>query len=383
MADGKITITKIPILESTKTEDIPPSTWEDKESFLMEGTMANAITIKAISVAHSTIVPDTILTTSKHKEQSWSSDDSGGGVMLGDSVKPLKGQARSLVFPTPIRNEIGSACTTSSSCASGSEWRLLRDQSISTTNDRGIPCDSATGSTLHFHRKEHYQHEHHQSMTPGPFTCTKTRRYMISGPEKPLPRLQKVESDIDDLTGDLQNLALQRRLSGWVYSPASLQKALKFWQYDREFICSAAELEARNRFRGIDMNEGWNRAAATLWNFTIDASYFVPYNEGGPEIRMKIAESLNRFSLWAQLEPIEWDPEELKGMFDKVFVGKDWEILVGRGSRAVGGLRGRRYSMATGEGIFCRRSICASKKLRMDWRSGRTSTRECCLPSGA
>ncbi|PMD24917.1 hypothetical protein NA56DRAFT_557279, partial [Hyaloscypha hepaticicola] len=41
-----------------------------------------------------------------------------------------------------------------------------------------------------------------------------------------------------------------------------------------------------------------------------------------PEIRMKIAESLNKFSLWAQLEPIEWDPEELKGMFDKVFVGE-------------------------------------------------------------
>jgi hypothetical protein len=321
--DGKIAVTKIPTLESTKIEDIPLSTWEDKESTLMEGTMANAITIKAISGSNSTTILDTTLTISKYKEQSWSSDDSGGGVMLGDSVKPLNRQARSLVSPTPIRDEIGSGYSTSSSCGSRSEWRMLRDQSISPTNDRAIPCDRAPSATLHFHRKEHHvQHEHHQSMTPGPSTCTKTRRYMLSGPENPLPRPRKIEPDIDDLTGDLKNLALQRRLSGWVYSPASLQKALKVWQYDRDFMCSAAELEARNRFRGIDMNEGWNRAAATLWNFTTDASYFVPYNEGGPEIRMKIAESLNRFSLWAQLEPIEWDPEELKGMFDKVFVGE-------------------------------------------------------------
>lgn len=347
--DGRIRITKIPTLESTKIEDIPRSTWQDKESSLMEGTMANAITfedippstwydkasslmegtmasaitIKEISVSNSTIIPDTTLTTPNYKEQSWSSDDSGGGVMLENSLKPLNGQARSLVSPTPVRDGIGSGCNTSSSCASGSEWRMLRDQSISPTNDRAIPCDSAPGLTLHFHRKEHHtQHEYHQSMTPGPFTCTKTRRYMLSGPEKPLPRPRKIEPDIDELTGDLQNLALQRRLSGWVYSPDSLQEALKVWQYDRQFMCSAAELEARNRFRGIDMNEGWNRTAATLWNFTIDSSYFVPYNEGGPEIRMKIAESLNRFSLWAQLEPIEWDPEELKGMFDKVFVGE-------------------------------------------------------------
>jgi hypothetical protein len=321
--DRKITITKIPITESTKIEDIPSSTWEDKESPLMEGTMAKTITIKAVSVSNSKTISNTTLTTSKYKEQSWSSDDSEGGVMLADSVKPLNGQARSLVSPTPIRDEIGSGCDTSSSCASGSEWRILRDQSISPTNDRAIPCDNAPGSTLHFHRKEHHvQHEHHQSMTPGPFTCTKTRRYMLSGPEQPLPGPRKVETDIDELTSDLQNLALQRRLSGWVYSPASLQEALKFLQYDREFMCSAAELEARNRFRGIDMNEGWNRAAATLWNFTIDASSFVPYNEGGSEIRMKITESLNRFSLWAQLEPIEWDPVELKGMFDKVFVGE-------------------------------------------------------------
>ena len=203
--DSKIAIIKTPNLESTKIEDIHPSTWEDKESTLMEGTMANAITIKAISGSNSTIIPDTTLTISKYKEQSWSSDDSGGGVMLGDSVKPLNRQARSLVSPTPIRNEIGSGCNTSSSCGSRSEWRMLRDQSISPTNDRAVPCDRAPGATLHFHRKEHHvQHEHHQSMTPGPFTCTKTRRYMLSGREKPLLRPRKVEPDIDDLTGDLQ-----------------------------------------------------------------------------------------------------------------------------------------------------------------------------------
>jgi hypothetical protein len=145
---------------------------------------------------------------------------------------------------------------------------------------------------------------------------------MLSGFDPALARSRKSELDISDLTNDFQNLAFRHRPSGWVYTPSSLRKALNFWQHDREFLSNAEELEARNRFRGIDMNEGWNRAAASLWNFTVDAPSFVPYDEGGPEIRMKITEMMNRFSLWSQLEPIEWHADELKGMFHKVFVGE-------------------------------------------------------------
>jgi hypothetical protein len=84
----------------------------------------------------------------------------------------------------------------------------------------------------------------------------------------------------------------------------------------------AERLERENRFRGIDMNEGWNRARTNGWQFTVDVQYCAPYFEGGAEMRMKIAEAFNRFSLWSQLEPIEWDEEELEGMFDVVFVGE-------------------------------------------------------------
>jgi hypothetical protein len=83
----------------------------------------------------------------------------------------------------------------------------------------------------------------------------------------------------------------------------------------------AEKLEARDPFRGIDMNEGWNRDAANLIVSTRDSEWALPCEDGGPEMKMKIKEMMNRFSFWAQLEPIEWDVEELKGMFDVVFVG--------------------------------------------------------------
>lgn len=87
-------------------------------------------------------------------------------------------------------------------------------------------------------------------------------------------------------------------------------------------MSNAVRLEAKNRFRGIEMNQGNNRESACLLNFMNDLPSSAPHFEGGPEMRMKIRESLNRFSLWAQLEPVKWDAEELKGMFDVVFVGE-------------------------------------------------------------
>jgi hypothetical protein len=330
------------------------------------------------------------LSTPKNSDKSWSSEDSDtGGVML-NSLKPLGYQASSLVSTTPIRHRI----------VTGSEWRVLRDQSISPTNNgdmqdlpgatpptnhrvkqnssnavgyanhrviqdspvaitpsnsRAIkdspgaisPSNSraihnslgvvaatnneaiqeSPGSVsptpLHFHRKSHHaQHDHHQSVTPGPSTCTKTRKYkLLHTPDTPITRCQKAVPDIKALTDNLQNLTL-RRPTPWVYSPAAVRKALSQWQYDEQWMENAERLEAKNRFRGIDLNYGWNRATANLINSTKDAAWVTPHFEGGPEMRMKITEALSRFSLWSQLEPIEWDAEELKGMFDMIFVGE-------------------------------------------------------------
>jgi hypothetical protein len=87
-------------------------------------------------------------------------------------------------------------------------------------------------------------------------------------------------------------------------------------------VSNAERLEAGNHFRSIDMNQGNNRESACLLNFMNDLTWSAPHFEGGPEMRMKVRESLNKFSLWAQLEPIEWNAEELKRMFDVVFIGE-------------------------------------------------------------
>jgi hypothetical protein len=260
-------------------------------------------------------------TTLKSKN-SWSSDDSDGGVALGHS----------LITGSPFRESRFTSSLDHNSPSSSKPpfnhpaWKTSRDRSLSPTNDGTLPCSDPqiSPTTLHFHRKLHYaQHEHHHSLTPAPFTCTKTRKYMLSNPvpDAALLRSQRAESDLDNLTNELQNLHF-RPSSPWVYSPSSLRKALRRWAYDRAFMENAERAERHNHFRGIDINEGWNRDRANGWQFNVDIEHCAPYWEGGPEMRMKITEGFNRFSLWSQLEPIEWDAEELKGMFDIVFVGE-------------------------------------------------------------
>jgi hypothetical protein len=306
---------------------------------------------------------DANFSTPACRNKSWSSRHSDtGGVML-HSLKPLSRVASSFVCPTPIRHDI----------VTSSKWRAFRDQSISYINDRamqdslsaiyyahdeGLPSSpatiaqtdhrgarlqsslnavapgnleaihdliySVTPTPLPFHPKSHHaQHEHHQSVTPGPFSCTQTNKYkLLHIPDTPLTCDPKAELDVNNLTDNLQSLALRRPASPWVYSPAAVRKALRQWQYDEQWMENAAQLEAKNRFRGVDLNYGWNRATASLINYTDDAAWVAPYFEGGPEMRMKIMETLNRFSLWAQLEPIMLHADEAKGMFEMVFVGK-------------------------------------------------------------
>ncbi|KAE9381473.1 hypothetical protein N431DRAFT_321051 [Stipitochalara longipes BDJ] len=300
------------------------------------------------------------LSTSKDRKMSWSSDEnSDGGVML-NSLRPLNHEASSLVSPIPMRDYVDTGSTlgicrernTSPTniynnpvtpdllrpgVISPSDDLVLQDSQQPSTN--GLPSIGVSSSIqaamrvspvslcstpLHFYRKSHYgQHDHHQSVTPGPFTCTKTRKYkLLHVPNKVLRCTQNTEPNINDLADGFGTLAIRSPAIPWIYSPANTQDAVKQWHYDKEWMRRAERLEAKNPYRGIDMNEGWNRDVANLINSTRDSQWALPCCEGGPETRMKIKDTMNRFSLWAQLEPIEWDVEELKGMFRVVFIGE-------------------------------------------------------------
>ena len=216
----------------------------------------------------------------------WS--DNNRVMSLRDSLRPLNHQTSSLVSPIPSSNQTSSHIHMSP-----------------------VLPDSAP---LHFHRKPHYgQHEQHQSSALGPFTCSKTRKYKL---------LHAPNPNINDLANSLQHLTIHRPELTWTYTPAKAQAVLSKWECDYYFRRIAERQEAVNIFRGIDLNEGWNRDAAKLIEMTRECHRELPCEKGGPEVGLKIKESMNRFSFWAQLEPIEWEVDELKGMFDVVFVGE-------------------------------------------------------------
>ena len=248
-------------------------------------------------------------------KQSWSSDDSDGGVLLDGS----------LITEPPIHNSPLASSLIQPPFSNYPPPIKLRDRSLSPPNNgTSLFSHSTSPKTLHFHRKEHHtQHEQYQRVTPAPFTCIKTRKYMLSNrvPNPALIHSRKTDSDLDNLTHNLQNLHV-RRCSGWVYSRKNLRRALRKWEQDRVWMEEAERAQENNRFKGIDMNDGWNRAKINGWQFFVDIQQIAPHFEGGPEMRVKIIEGFNRFNFWSQLEPIEWDVNELKGVFDVVFMGE-------------------------------------------------------------
>jgi hypothetical protein len=115
----------------------------------------------------STVRPnDANLSTPKYSDKSWSSEDSDtGGVML-NSLKPLGYQASSLVSTTPIRHRI----------VTGSEWRILRDQSISPTNNGDMQdLPGATPPTNHRVKQDSSNalgYTNHRVIQDSPITIT-------------------------------------------------------------------------------------------------------------------------------------------------------------------------------------------------------------------
>jgi hypothetical protein len=97
--------------------------------------------------------------------------------------------------------------------------------------------------------------------------------------------------------------------------PEEIAKVLRHWQSDVGFMAAVQDKAKRNPFPGIDMNKDWNRAACELHMHFSE-------NWGEPDERMKIQQAFAGYSLWRQLEPIELELEELKGVFAKVFVGE-------------------------------------------------------------
>jgi hypothetical protein len=210
----------------------------------------------------------------------------------------------------------------------------VSDRSTSAFNNKEVSSLDVSASdsprlsaTLHFHRKSHHEkRDHCYSVTPGPFTCTKTRKYkLLHIPNEPLLNT-RAESDVNGITDELQKLSLRGLTGSWVYSPARLREVLGQFQHDKAWMTYVKNCEANDPFRGINLNNGTNRETAALLIFLNDVPWAMPCFKGEAEKRMKIRESLNRFSLWAQLESIEWDAEELKEMFDMVFFGSGSSI---------------------------------------------------------
>lgn len=97
-------------------------------------------------------------------------------------------------------------------------------------------------------------------------------------------------------------------------SPASLNHLLHNWKQDKKLIAESRERERYNPFPDLDLNEGWTRARC-------EVKMHFQENFGEIEEKVRIQKVFKGYSLWAQLDPLELESEELKGVFHMIFVG--------------------------------------------------------------
>ncbi|PQE11635.1 hypothetical protein CJF32_00004797 [Rutstroemia sp. NJR-2017a WRK4] len=82
------------------------------------------------------------------------------------------------------------------------------------------------------------------------------------------------------------------------------------------------EKDRRNPFSHLRMNEGWARARCQGELYFVEMSSQQPGEvDGRIQERIRVRESLARFTFWEQLEPMVMDAGMTKGVFGKVFLG--------------------------------------------------------------
>jgi hypothetical protein len=167
------------------------------------------------------------------------------------------------------------------------------------------------------------QHEHEHEPTSDEDYSPKTRKYIFSNQafQAAVQNTQAADastSDIADLSDLLQRTTIIPTKEHEPYlemSPMSIVKATYHWTLDKNFMRDAMMKEKYNQFRGMDMNEAQNRAVCDLKINFLE-------NKGTTWERSHIQQAFKGYSIWAQLKPFELDIEEVRGMFEKVFVGQ-------------------------------------------------------------
>ncbi|PQE04046.1 hypothetical protein CJF31_00003125 [Rutstroemia sp. NJR-2017a BVV2] len=120
---------------------------------------------------------------------------------------------------------------------------------------------------------------------------------------------------------------------------ATIMQRLRYWTKDRpDYVNRCMEKERRNPFAHLRMNEGWTRARCQgeLY-FEEMSSRQSGEVDGRLQERIRVRESLARFTFWEQLEPMVMDGAMMNGGFGKVFLGAQQ-----KGGRTSDGYRWKR-----------------------------------------
>jgi hypothetical protein len=106
-------------------------------------------------------------------------------------------------------------------------------------------------------------------------------------------------------------------------SPAAIKRALDVWRSNAAFAADGELREQENPFPGEDMNHGWTRARSVMKHFReIRSQMQAERGQNELEEDIQILQAFKAFSLGAQRGPIDLDPQEFGGMFDRVFAAK-------------------------------------------------------------
>jgi hypothetical protein len=102
-----------------------------------------------------------------------------------------------------------------------------------------------------------------------------------------------------------------------------IMQKLRYWTKDKpDFVNRCMEKDRRNPFSHLRMNEGWARARCQGELYFVEMSSQQPGEvDGRLQERIRVRESLARFTFWEQLEPMVMDEGMTKGVFEKVFLG--------------------------------------------------------------
>lgn len=110
-------------------------------------------------------------------------------------------------------------------------------------------------------------------------------------------------------------------LSNSYLSPYHMTNLLARWHSDKKFMATCQKRERTDPFPEIDMNQGWNRSRCEGKLAFEEEKDIFPVLRGGAQEKLDVLGALRGWSWQRQGEGIQWVLEDLRGVFDMVFVG--------------------------------------------------------------